>query len=99
MGWLNAVGKALSPEELNKNGVLVKIILIGANGKIGELVQKALEGDGHEIVKVGHKSGDFKVEIENHESVRKLYQAIGSLDDVVSSACQVPFTSLSALTV
>jgi len=27
---------------------------------------------GDEIVKVGHKSGDFQVEIENRESVRKL---------------------------
>ena len=34
----------------------MKIVLIGANGKIGELVQKALAGAGHEIVKVGHKS-------------------------------------------
>ena len=50
----------------------MKIILIGANGKIGELVQKALAGAGHEIVKVGHKSGDFQVEIDNRESVRKL---------------------------
>ena len=56
----------------------MKIILIGANGKIGELVQKALAGAGHEIVKVGRKSGDFRVEIENRESVRKLYQAVGS---------------------
>src|SRR5260221_333611 len=92
------LAKAQSPEELNKNGVLVKIILIGANGKIGELVQKALEGAGHEIVKVGHKSGDFKVEIENHESVRKLYQAIGSFDAVAIAAGQVAFTPLSELT-
>ena len=58
----------------------MKIILIGANGKIGELVQNALAGAGHEIVKVGRKSGDFRVEIENRESVRKLYQAVGSFD-------------------
>ena len=36
----------------------MKIILIGANGTIGELIQKALAGAGHEIVKVGRKSGD-----------------------------------------
>src|SRR6266849_222904 len=62
----------------------MKIILIGANGKIGELIQKALAGAGHEIVKVGRKSGDFQfqVEIENRESVRKLYQAVGSFDAV-----------------
>ncbi len=73
----------------------MKIILIGANGKIGELVQKALAGAGHEIVKVGHKSGDFQVEIENRESVRKLYQAVGSFDAVAIAAGQVAFAPLS----
>src|ERR1700676_3849860 len=75
----------------------MKIILIGANGKIGDLVQKAL-ADGHEIVKVGHKSGDFRVEIESSESVRKLYQAVGSFDAVAIAAGQVAFAPLSELT-
>ena len=76
----------------------MKIVLIGANGKIGELVQKALAGAGHEIVKVGHKSGDFQVEIEKGESVRKLYQAVGSFDAVAIAAGQVAFAPLSELT-
>src|SRR2546422_11724888 len=76
----------------------MKIILIDANGKIGELVQKALAGAGHEIVKVGHKSGDFQVEIENRESVRELYQAVGSFDAVAIAAGQVAFAPLSELT-
>jgi nucleoside-diphosphate-sugar epimerase len=50
----------------------MKIVLIGANGKIGELVQKALAGAGHEIVKVGRKSGDFRVEIENRKPSARL---------------------------
>ena len=76
----------------------MKIILIGANGTIGELVQKALAGAGHEIVKVGRKSGDFQVEIENRESVRKLYQAVGSFDAVAIAAGEVAFAPLSELT-
>jgi nucleoside-diphosphate-sugar epimerase len=76
----------------------MNIILIGANGKIGELVQKALAGAGHEIVKVRHKSGDFQVEIENRESVRKPYQAVGSFDAVAIAAGQVAFAPLSELT-
>jgi NAD(P)-dependent dehydrogenase (short-subunit alcohol dehydrogenase family) len=76
----------------------MKIILIGANGKIGELVQKALAGAGHEIVKVGRKSGDFRVEIENRESVRKLYQAVGSFDAVAIAAGEIAFAPLSELT-
>src|SRR3981189_2108522 len=86
--------QALSGE----NGAFMKIILIGANGTIGELVQKALAGASHEIVKVGRKSGDFQVEIENLESVRKLYQAVGSFDAVAIAAGEVVFAPLSDLT-
>src|SRR5437899_11827434 len=81
-----------------QNGVSMKIILIGANGKIGELVQKALAGAGHEIVKAGRKSGDFRVEIENRERVRKLYQAVGSFDAVAIAAGEVALAPLSELT-
>src|ERR1700676_5231405 len=88
----------LDPEIRNENGVFMKIVLIGANGKIGELVQKALAGAGHEIVKVGRQSGDFRVEIENRESVRKLYQAVGSFDAVAIAAGEVAFAPLSELT-
>jgi NAD(P)-dependent dehydrogenase (short-subunit alcohol dehydrogenase family) len=76
----------------------MKIVLIGANGTIGELVQTALAGAGHDIVKVGRKSGDFQVEIENRESVRKLYQAVGSFDSVAIAAGEVAFAPLSELT-
>src|SRR6202051_4787906 len=80
------------------SGVFMKIVLIGASGKIGELVQTAVAGAGHEIVKVGRKSGDFQVEIENRESVRKLYQAVGSFDAVAIAAGEVAFAPLSELT-
>src|SRR5229473_8585238 len=76
----------------------MKVVLISANGTIGELVQKALAGAGHEIVKVGRKSGDFQVQIENGESVRKLYQAAGSFDAVAIAAGEVAFAPLSDLT-
>src|SRR5260370_9245041 len=81
-----------------QNGVFMKIILVGENGKIGELGQKALGGAGNEIVKVGQKSGDFRLEIENRESVRKLYQAVGSFDAVAIAAGAVAFAPLSELT-
>jgi len=71
--------------------------LIGATND-RRLVQKALAGAGHEIVKVGRKSGDFQVEIENLESVRKLYQAVGSFDAVAIAAGEVVFAPLSELT-
>src|SRR6267378_2118859 len=76
----------------------MKIILVGANGTIGELIQKALAGAGHEIIKVGRKSGDFRVEIDNLESVRKLYQAVGSFDAVAIAAGEVVFAPPSEFT-
>src|SRR6266404_3063332 len=74
--------KALS----RQNGAFMKIILIGANGTIGELVQTALASTGHEIVKVGRKSGDFQVDIESRENIRQFYQAIGPFDAVAAAA-------------
>src|SRR5713101_4217703 len=76
----------------------MKIILIGANGTIGELVQTAMAGAGHEIVKVGRKSGDFQVDIESRESIRQLYQAVGSFDAVAVAAGEVVFAPLLQLT-
>src|SRR5258708_17776014 len=76
----------------------MKIVLIGAKGTIGELVQTAMAGAGHEIGKVGRRSGDFQGEIENREGVRKLYQAVGSFDGVAIAAGQVAFAPLSELT-
>ena len=76
----------------------MKIVLIGANGTIGELVQKTLAGARHEIVKVGRKSGDLQVDIENRESIRRLYQAVGTFDAVAIAAGEVVFAPLSELT-
>jgi NAD(P)-dependent dehydrogenase (short-subunit alcohol dehydrogenase family) len=76
----------------------MKIILIGAAGTIGKLAQEALAAAGHEFVKVGRKSGDFRVEIENRDSVRKLYQAVGSFDAVANAAGEVAFAPLLELT-
>ena len=76
----------------------MKIILIGAHGTIGEQVQKALAGAGHEIVKVGRTSGDFQVEIENRDSVETLYQAVGSFDAVAIAAGEIAFAPLPELT-
>src|SRR5258707_6328846 len=81
-----------------QDGGFMKIILIGANGTIGELVQTAMAGAGHEIVKVGRKSGDFQVDIESRESIRQLYQAVGSFDAVAVAAGEVVFARLSQLT-
>ena len=76
----------------------MKIVLVGANGTIGSLVSKALEGSGCEIIKVGKKSGDFQVDITKRESVRALYRNLGSFDAVVNASGDVAFAPLPNLT-
>jgi NAD(P)-dependent dehydrogenase (short-subunit alcohol dehydrogenase family) len=75
----------------------MKIIVVGATGTIGKEVVKVLEGD-HEIVKVGHRGGDFKVDIASTESIEKLFNNIGSFDAVISTAGLAKFGGLDELT-
>ena len=63
----------------------MRIILIGATGTIGKAVAEALSAR-HEVVRVGHKNGDFRVDITSVDSIRKLYDSVGTCDAVVSAA-------------
>ena len=74
----------------------MKIIVIGATGTIGRAVVDLL-APGHEIVRVGHQRGDFKVDIASKASIRKLFEAVGNFDAVVSAAGQAKFGELDRL--
>ena len=62
----------------------MKIIVVGANGAVGQNAVNAL-GDRHEIISVGRTSGDIQIDIEDQESVRSMYQKVGKIDAVVSA--------------
>lgn len=64
----------------------VKIVLIGASGTIGRAVARAFEDRGHEVLRVGRSDGEATVDLGAPESIRSLYQAIGSVDAVVCTA-------------
>ncbi|EKP0313822.1 short chain dehydrogenase [Aeromonas veronii] len=74
------------------------VILIGAQGKMG---QAALSGLGKHKVITASRSGegcDFQVDITSRESIERLYQNVGSFDAVVNTAgyCEyAPFGELS----
>ena len=74
----------------------MKIIAIGATGTIGRAVVDLL-APYHDIVKVGFKSGDLQVDIASKNSIRKLFQSVGSFDAVVSAAGLAAFGSLDEL--
>ncbi len=62
----------------------MKIIIVGANGAVGQTAVHAF-GDRHEIIAVGRTSGDIQIDIEDLESVRSMYAQVGKVDTVVSA--------------
>ena len=63
----------------------MKVILVGASGRIGRAINDAISGS-HEVVKVGHTSGDVVCDYTNADSVRSMYDRIGAFDALVCVA-------------
>lgn len=63
----------------------MKIIIVGASGRIGKEVDKALSGS-HDIVRVGIRSGDIQCDYTDTESVRDMFEKIGEFDSLISVA-------------
>jgi NAD(P)-dependent dehydrogenase (short-subunit alcohol dehydrogenase family) len=74
----------------------MKVVVIGSTGTIGKAVVQALS-EKHDVVDVGHSSGDFRVDISSTDSVKKMYNDIGSVDAIVSAAGQAKFGALAEL--
>ncbi|HEY6084234.1 MAG TPA: short chain dehydrogenase [Nitrospira sp.] len=75
----------------------MKVMVIGATGMIGRAVVEQLSLR-HELVKVGHKDGEYRVDISSPDSIKKLYEAVGPIDAVVSAAGVAKFAPLDQLT-
>jgi NAD(P)-dependent dehydrogenase (short-subunit alcohol dehydrogenase family) len=74
----------------------MRIIVIGSTGIIGKAVVRTLSAK-HDVINVGHSSGDFRVDLSSKSSINKLYNDIGSVDAVVSAAGQAKFGALAEL--
>ena len=53
----------------------MKIVIVGASGKIGSKVVDALSGR-HDIVRVGAHSGDVQCDYTNKQSIKSMYKHI-----------------------
>ncbi|WP_030672335.1 short chain dehydrogenase [Streptomyces rimosus] len=80
----------------------MKILLIGATGKLGTAVHKTLAGRGHEIITVGRSGGDLRLDIGDPAQVTEAYERAaeraGTLDAVVSAAGDTPFKPVAEMT-
>ena len=73
----------------------MKILLIGSTGTIGRNVLEALKAR-HEVVEANRNSG-LRVDIDNPDSIKAMYQQAGPLDAVVVAAGGGAFKSLPEL--
>ncbi len=68
----------------------MRIVIVGATGTVGKTAVAALSGR-HEIISVGKTSGDVRMDIENIDSIRTMYEQVGRVDAVVSAVGHVHF--------
>jgi len=74
----------------------MKILLVGANGIIGQAISNALET--HQVIRVGHHHGELKVDIEDQTSIRALFEQVGQVDAIISAAGNGSMGSLKTTT-
>ena len=75
----------------------MRVMVIGATGTIGRAVVEKLLAR-HEVVTVGYKNGEHRVDISSVHSITKLYETVGFVDAVVSAAGVAKFAPLDQLT-
>jgi len=68
----------------------MKIVVIGGSGTIGSAVVEEL-GSRHEVISVGHSSGDVRVDITDLESIEQMYKSVKNIDAVVLATGKVKF--------
>lgn len=76
---------------------IMKVLVIGASGTIGQAVAAEL-GARHEILTAGQNSGQFRVDIKDLASVKALFRETGKVDAVVVAAGNLHFGPLADMT-
>ncbi|MBV7428027.1 MULTISPECIES: short chain dehydrogenase [unclassified Acidovorax] len=74
-----------------------KILLIGASGTIGQAVLANL-GARHDVITVGRSSGTHRADFSQPGSVARLFEAVGQVDAIISTAGNLHFGPLADMT-
>ncbi|MFI8615315.1 short chain dehydrogenase [Acidovorax sp. NPDC077693] len=74
-----------------------KILLIGASGTIGQAVMANL-GARHDVITAGRSSGTHRVDFAQPGAVAQLFEAVGTVDAIVSTAGNLHFGPLADMT-
>jgi NAD(P)-dependent dehydrogenase (short-subunit alcohol dehydrogenase family) len=80
-----------------QGNTMSKILLIGASGTIGQAVLTNL-GARHDVITVGRNSGELRADFSQPGAVAKLFEAVGKVDAIVSTAGNLHFGPLTEMT-
>jgi NAD(P)-dependent dehydrogenase (short-subunit alcohol dehydrogenase family) len=75
----------------------MKILVVGASGTMGKAVVDELK-QRHEVVTASRTRGDHKVDLTDLRSIRTLFEQVGKVDAVISTAGNVHFGPLLGMT-
>ena len=75
----------------------MKILLIGAAGRLGTAVHATLTERGHDVITAGRTTGDLRHDLTDPAQVTELYERAGRLDAVASAAGDVPYRPVTEM--
>ena len=75
----------------------MKILLIGASGTLGQKVAATLSSAGHQLVRIGRKSGDELADFADPKGLTALYEKLKPFDAVAIAAGDVAFGPLAGI--
>lgn len=74
----------------------MKILLIGASGTIGQAVSKRLS-DQHQVISANYSAGDVQVDLGQPASITAMFEKVGKVDAVISTAGLANFSPIEQL--
>ncbi len=74
-----------------------KVLIVGATGTLGQALVREVAGR-YDLVQAGRTRGDRQVDIKDSASIRALFESVGKVDAIVSTAGQLHFGPLTEMT-
>lgn len=74
----------------------MKVLIVGANGLLGSAAVTALK-ERHQVIEAS-RSSDITVDLAEPDSIRRMFEEVGTVDAVISCTGSVPFKPLADLT-
>jgi NAD(P)-dependent dehydrogenase (short-subunit alcohol dehydrogenase family) len=80
-----------------KEDLSMRVLVVGANGTIGQAIVQVLSPR-HEVIRASRSKSEVKVDLTDTESIRSMYRTMGKVDAVVCAAGEGKFAPLAQLT-